>query len=189
MLAPCPSQSTEAAHAAVLQAEFNEKKWVWVTNLKDGSLAGWVHQEDNETAEIVMSPGCEIHRVPLYTLPKMNPPKFDCAEAITDLTFLNEASVTYSGLFLVAINPYQNLPLYTDAIISQYRSKRRDVNPPHIFVVAERVAWVNMGEERENLSILITLAISTFWRIMQLIRRKTKSTKKVIQYLHICHSN
>jgi myosin protein heavy chain len=116
----------------------------------------------------------------------MNPPKFDRVEDIADLTFLNEASVvhnlrlrygsgaiyvrglrtfinfstslfsqTYSGLFLVAINPYQSLPLYSDAIIQQYRNKRRDENPPHIFAVAER-AWINMGEERENQSILIT---------------------------------
>lgn len=114
----------------------------------------------------------------------MNPPKFDRVDDIADLTYLNEASVvhnlrlrylsgaiyvrasllrlhapnirkTYSGLFLVAINPYTHLPLYTDAIIEQYRNKRRDENAPHIFAIAER-AWVSMGEERENQSILIT---------------------------------
>ena len=36
--------------------------------------------------------------------------------------------------------------------------KRRDESPPHIFAVAER-AWVNMGEERENQSILITYVL------------------------------
>ncbi|OAX41215.1 hypothetical protein K503DRAFT_848546 [Rhizopogon vinicolor AM-OR11-026] len=187
MPAPRPSLSAEAARSAALQAEFNEKKWVWVPDEKDGYLAGWVHQEDDEIAEIIMSSGGEIRRVPLYALSKMNPPKFDRVDDIADLTFLNEASVvhnlrlrygsgaiyTYSGLFLVAINPYQNLPLYTDAIISQYRSKRRDENPPHIFAVAER-AWVNMGEERENQSILITGESGA---------GKTESTKKVIQYL------
>ncbi|KAH7911749.1 P-loop containing nucleoside triphosphate hydrolase protein [Hygrophoropsis aurantiaca] len=187
MPAPRPSQSAEAARAAALQAEFNEKRWVWVPDEREGYLAGWVNQEDNETGEIVMSAGGEIRRVPLYALSKMNPPKFDRVDDIADLTFLNEASVvhnlrlrygsgaiyTYSGLFLVAINPYQHLPLYTDAIIQQYRNKRRDENPPHIFAVAER-AWVNMGEERENQSILITGESGA---------GKTESTKKVIQYL------
>lgn len=53
------------------------------------------------------------------------------------------------------MNPYQSLPLYSDAIVHQYRGKRRDENPPHIFAIAER-AWINMGDERENQSILIT---------------------------------
>ncbi|TFK47329.1 nonmuscle myosin heavy chain b [Heliocybe sulcata] len=181
------SQGAEAARAAALQAEFNEKKWVWVPDEKEGYLAGWVVNEQEDMGEIVMASGGEIRRVPLYALSKMNPPKFDRVDDIADLTFLNEASVvhnlrlrygsgaiyTYSGLFLVAINPYQSLPLYTDMIIQQYRGKRKDENPPHIFAIAER-AWISMGEERENQSILITGESGA---------GKTESTKKVIQYL------
>lgn len=183
------TRNGDAARAAALQAEFNEKKWVWVPDTKEGYLAGWVNQEleEDDAAEVVMSSGGEIRKVPFDSLFKMNPPKFDRVEDIADLTFLNEASVvhnlrlrygsgaiyTYSGLFLVAINPYQHLPLYSDAIVQQYRGKRRDENPPHIFEVAER-AWVNMGDERENQSILITGESGA---------GKTESTKKVIQYL------
>ncbi|KAI0666368.1 nonmuscle myosin heavy chain b [Trametes maxima] len=187
MPAPRPSQSAEAARAAAAQAEFNEKKWVWVPDDKDGYLAGWVVREEDDMGEVVMAAGGEIRKLPLYALSKMNPPKFDRVDDIADLTFLNEASVvhnlrlrygsgsiyTYSGLFLVAVNPYQPLPLYSDAIVHQYRGKRRDENPPHIFAIAER-AWVNMGEERENQSILITGESGA---------GKTESTKKVIQYL------
>ncbi|OBZ78198.1 Myosin-11 [Grifola frondosa] len=187
MPAPRPSQSAEAARAAALQAEFNEKKWVWVPDDKDGYLAGWVVKEEDDIGEVVMAAGGEIRRLPLYALSKMNPPKFDRVDDIADLTFLNEASVvhnlrlrygsgaiyTYSGLFLVAINPYQSLPLYSDGIVHQYRGKRRDENPPHIFAIAER-AWINMGEERENQSILITGESGA---------GKTESTKKVIQFL------
>lgn len=134
MPAPRPSQSAEAARAAALQAEFNEKKWVWVPDDKEGYLAGWVNKEEDDAGEIVMAAGgevraveravfkskifCEhvcpvqIRRVPLYALSKMNPPKFDRVEDIADLTFLNEASVVHnlrlrygSGAIYVSISP------------------------------------------------------------------------------------
>ncbi|KAJ7444109.1 P-loop containing nucleoside triphosphate hydrolase protein [Mycena galericulata] len=206
MPAPRPSESAEAARAAAQQAEFNEKKWVWVPDVNHGYLAGWVNKEEGDFGEVNMAAGGDVCRVsfkrksiltlntkfrtvPLYALSKMNPPKFDRVEDIADLTFLNEASVvnnlrlrfgsgaiydsprqfsgrilmlllqTYSGLFLVAINPYQSLPLYSDAIVQQYLIER---------------AWVNMGEERETQSILITGESGV---------GKTESTKKVIQYL------
>ncbi|KAF9526785.1 P-loop containing nucleoside triphosphate hydrolase protein [Crepidotus variabilis] len=187
MSAPRLSQSAEAARSAAEQAEWNAKKWVWVPDIKEGYIAGYVNDEDEDSAEVILDSGRQHRRVRFEELFKMNPPKFDRVEDIADLTFLNEASVvhnlrlrygsgaiyTYSGLFLVAINPYQSLPLYSDAIIQQYRGRRRDENPPHIFAVAER-AWVNMGDERENQSILITGESGA---------GKTESTKKVIQYL------
>lgn len=57
MNVPRPSHGAEAA---ALQAEFNEKKWVWVPDEKEGYLAGWVNQENEDVAEVIMSTGGEV---------------------------------------------------------------------------------------------------------------------------------
>jgi myosin heavy chain 9/10/11/14 len=62
MPAPRMSESAEAARAAAAQAEFNEKKWVWVPDEKEGYLAGWVNSEDEEMGEVVMASGGEVCR-------------------------------------------------------------------------------------------------------------------------------
>lgn len=59
------SQGAEAARAAALQAEFNEKKWVWVPDDKDGYLAGWVAREEDELGEVVMAAGGDV-RFPIF---------------------------------------------------------------------------------------------------------------------------
>ena len=66
MPAPRPSQSAEAARAAAAQAEFNEKKWVWVPDDRDGYLAGWVVNEEDDVAQVVMAAGGEV-RASSYT--------------------------------------------------------------------------------------------------------------------------
>lgn len=55
-----PSLSAEAARAAVLTAEFNEKKWVWVPDDKEGYLAAWVMREHDEIAEVMLAGGGEV---------------------------------------------------------------------------------------------------------------------------------
>ena len=60
MPAPRPSQGAEAARAAALQAEFNEKKWVWVPDDKDGYLARWVVKEEDDMGDVVMAAGGEV---------------------------------------------------------------------------------------------------------------------------------
>jgi len=57
---PRISQNAETARAAALQAEFNEKKWVWVPDDKDGYIAGWVTKEEDEIGEVVMAAGGDV---------------------------------------------------------------------------------------------------------------------------------
>lgn len=55
-----PSLTAEAARAAVLTAEFNEKKWVWVPDDREGFLAAWVIREHDEIADVMMAGGGEV---------------------------------------------------------------------------------------------------------------------------------
>ena len=63
MSTPRLSQNAEAARVAALQAEFNEKKWVWVPVERDGYLAGWVTKEEDDVGEVVMAAGGDVRLV------------------------------------------------------------------------------------------------------------------------------
>lgn len=117
----------------------------------------------------------------------MNPAKFDKANDMAELTHLNEASVvhnlhmryqadliyTYSGLFLVTVNPYCPLPIYSNEYVNMYKGRSREDTKPHIFAMADE-AFRNLVEEGRNQSILVTGESGA---------GKTENTKKVIQYL------
>lgn len=44
---------------------------------------------------------------------------------------------TYSGLFCVVINPYKNLPIYSEEIVEMYKGKKRHEMPPHIYAITD----------------------------------------------------
>ena len=185
---PRPSRGGvgQSASDAASAAEFASKKYVWIPDPNVGYVSAWVIKEEADASLCALQDGSN-RTVPTFELTKMNPPKFDKVEDIADLTFLNEASVvhnlrqryfssliyTYSGLFLVAVNPNHSLPIYTDAIVAAYKGRRREENAPHVFALADE-AMRNMIDNRENQSLLITGESGA---------GKTENTKKVIQYL------
>ncbi|KAG5354398.1 Myosin type-2 heavy chain 1 [Yarrowia sp. C11] len=166
-------------------AEFAAKKWVWVADPQLGFIKGFVVSEDGD--KYTVNCGDENRVIKIDDTDKVNPPKFNMASDMAELTFLSEAAVianlasryksdmiyTYSGLFLVAINPYRSLPIYDKDTIRSYRNKHRDEVPPHIFAITD-LAFQNMIEAHENQSILVTGESGA---------GKTENTKKVIQYL------
>ncbi|EPR79697.1 Myosin heavy chain, partial [Spraguea lophii 42_110] len=165
---------------------FTEKKMVWIPDEKECFVAGKIVDEKENSVVVERTNGQKVI-VSKNDIQKMNPPKFDFSDDLAALSHLNEASVlynlkkryfdnliyTFSGLFLVAMNPYNNLKIYGEEIMRSYRLKKKYDLPPHIFTIANE-SYVQLVENRENQSILITGESGA---------GKTVNTKRVIQFL------
>jgi len=165
---------------------FAENKFVWYATDKDSYTSGEITGESGPNYNVRLTNGTEV-TVEKSKADFINPPKFDGVEDCAELSYLSEAAVlhnlkkrydadiiyTYSGLFLVVVNPYKRLPIYDPEIVELYRGKRRNEVPPHVFALSD-TAYRNMLNEHQNQSILITGESGA---------GKTENTKKVIQYL------
>ncbi|XP_037395629.1 unconventional myosin-Va isoform X5 [Pygocentrus nattereri] len=89
---------------------------------------------------------------------------------LTALSYLHEPAVlhnlkvrfidskliyTYCGIVLVAINPYETLPIYGTDIINAYSGQNMGDMDPHIFAVAEE-AYKQMARDERNQSIIVS---------------------------------
>ncbi|RXN24563.1 myosin-10-like isoform X6 [Labeo rohita] len=186
--------SPTSVFSASSQADWAAKRLVWVPSEKHGFESASVREERGDEVELELTDSGKKLTLSREELQRMNPPRFSKVEDMADLTCLNEASVlhnlreryysgliyTYSGLFCVVINPYKNLPIYTESIIEMYRGKKRHEMPPHIYAISE-AAYRSMLQDREDQSILCTGESGA---------GKTENTKKVIQYLaHVASSH
>uniref|UniRef100_A0A8C2TVT1 Myosin heavy chain 11 n=1 Tax=Coturnix japonica TaxID=93934 RepID=A0A8C2TVT1_COTJA len=175
------------------QADWSAKKLVWVPSEKHGFEAASIKEEKGDEVTVELQENGKKVTLSKDDVQKMNPPKFSKVEDMAELTCLNEASVlhnlreryfsgliyTYSGLFCVVINPYKQLPIYSEKIIDMYKGKKRHEMPPHIYAIAD-TAYRSMLQDREDQSILCTGESGA---------GKTENTKKVIQYLAVVASS
>lgn len=95
-------------HDAFRQAEWSQKKLVWVPHPDQGFLAGSIKAEKGDELTIELPDGTP-KKFNKDDIQKMNPPKFEKVEDMAELSFLNEASVLhnltsryYSGLIYVS---------------------------------------------------------------------------------------
>merc|ERR1711970_88628 len=172
------------------QKVYDSKKSVWIPCPKTGGYReGLIESGDLEdpASKCLVAVGHEKFTHKAAEVGKVNPPKFEKCEDMVNLTFLNDASVfwnlktryqakmihTYSGLFVVVVNPYKRYPLYTHRVAKIYLGKRRNEVPPHLWAIAE-TAYRGMLNNKKDQAMLITGESGA---------GKTENTKKVITYL------
>ena len=93
------------------QAEWTQKRLVWVPHETHGFVAAGIKGERGDEVEVEVVETGKRQLVAKDDIQKMNPPKFDKVEDMAELTCLNEASVLhnlkdryYSGLIYVSTN-------------------------------------------------------------------------------------
>ena len=91
------------------QAEWSQKRLVWVPHETAGFVAASMKRAQGEEVEVELVETSKKILVSKDDMQKMNPPKYDKQEDMADLTCLNEASVLhnikeryYSGLIYVS---------------------------------------------------------------------------------------
>ncbi|XP_056234565.1 unconventional myosin-Vb [Seriola aureovittata] len=140
--------------------------WVSAQLLKD-------YSPGEKQLLLQLSNGNEVHYPvgsPSDLPPLGNPDILEGENDLTALSFLHEPAVlhnlrvrfldyssiyTYCGIVLVAINPYDQLPIYGEEVIDAYSGQDMADMEPHIFSVAEE-AYRTMTREEKNQSIIIS---------------------------------
>ncbi|NWU97400.1 MYO7A protein, partial [Upupa epops] len=123
----------------------------------------------------------------MHTVRRMHPSSVQGVEDMIRLGDLHEAGMvhnllirhqehkiyTYTGSILVAVNPYQLLPLYTVDQIRLYCNRRIGELPPHVFAIADN-CYFNMKRNRRDQCCVISGESGA---------GKTESTKLILQFL------
>uniref|UniRef100_A0A665W069 Myosin VAb n=1 Tax=Echeneis naucrates TaxID=173247 RepID=A0A665W069_ECHNA len=141
--------------------------WKSAELIKDytpGDLTLSVQLEDGTEVEYKLDP--KTKKLP----PLRNPNILVGENDLTSLSYLHEPAVlhnlkvrfidskliyTYCGIVLVAINPYESLPIYEADIINAYSGQNMGDMDPHIFAVAEE-AYKQMARDERNQSIIVS---------------------------------
>ncbi|KAH7263875.1 Myosin type-2 heavy chain 1 [Fusarium solani] len=102
--------------------------------------------------------------------PLMNPTVLEASDDLTNLSHLNEPAVlqairlrylqkeiyTYSGIVLIATNPFARVDsLYVPGMVQVYAGRQRATQAPHLFAIAEE-AFIDMIRDKKNQTIVVS---------------------------------
>lgn len=137
----------------------------------DGDKVRLVFELDDETTHTIETTEAALADSRDKSLPPLaNPPMFEAAEDLTNLSHLNEPAIlqaiklryaqkeiyTYSGIVLIATNPFARVDsLYVPQMVQVYAGKQRNSQAPHLFAIAEE-AYADMLRDSRNQTVVVS---------------------------------
>nr|XP_023011302.2 unconventional myosin-VIIa [Maylandia zebra] len=163
--------------------------FVWVDTGTGVPIGAEVKVTDTGQIQLLDDEGKEhkLKKLNEKSIRPMHPTSVNGVDDMIRLGDLNEAGLlrnllvrhkegiiyTYTGSILVAVNPYQLLPIYTIEHVHMYTDRRLGEMPPHVFSIADS-CFFNMRRNRKNQCCVISGESGA---------GKTESTKLMLQFL------
>ncbi|XP_014247796.1 myosin-VIIa isoform X2 [Cimex lectularius] len=165
--------------------------YIWIEPISgrefDVAIGARVISAEGKRILIKDDDGKEVWLTPERKIKAMHATSVQGVEDMISLGDLHEAGIlrnllirynenliyTYTGSILVAVNPYQILPIYTAEQIKLYKDKKIGELPPHIFAIGDN-CYTHMKRFGQDQCIVISGESGA---------GKTESTKLILQYL------
>uniref|UniRef100_A0A0A9Z3B2 Myosin-VIIa n=2 Tax=Lygus hesperus TaxID=30085 RepID=A0A0A9Z3B2_LYGHE len=165
--------------------------YIWIEPISgrefDVAIGARVISAEGKRILIKDDDGKEVWLTPERKIKAMHATSVQGVEDMISLGDLHEAGIlrnllirynenliyTYTGSILVAVNPYQILPIYTAEQIKLYKDRKIGELPPHIFAIGDN-CYSHMKRFGQDQCIVISGESGA---------GKTESTKLILQYL------
>uniref|UniRef100_A0A1B6ETW6 Myosin-VIIa n=3 Tax=Proconiini TaxID=565685 RepID=A0A1B6ETW6_9HEMI len=165
--------------------------YIWIEPVSgrefDVAIGARVVSAEGRRIQVKDDDGKEVWLTPERRIKAMHATSVQGVEDMISLGDLHEAGIlrnllirynenliyTYTGSILVAVNPYQILPIYTAEQIKLYKDRKIGELPPHIFAIGDN-SYSHMKRFRQDQCIVISGESGA---------GKTESTKLILQYL------
>ncbi|TIC24772.1 clathrin heavy chain [Wallemia mellicola] len=161
----------------------------WIADKTEGWIGAEVTAHSGDEITFKDERGTEIiKKSSANDLPLLrNPILLEGTDDLVNLSYLNEPAVlysikrryaqhsiyTYSGIVLIAVNPFAKLSIYGPAIMQAYSTRRRGELEPHIYAIAQD-AHASMTRENKNQTMVVSGESGA---------GKTVSARHIMQYL------